>query len=100
MWRWLYSPPLKVPVQVISVMSALDDATIAPKSASVPTACESTTAKDRVTDRRGQTEGPAFEFSSGQPDREDGHGQWNVRLRGNALWLAYSKPGRTRASFG
>lgn len=50
----------------------------------------------RVADRRGEVGGRAFEFQSGGADLEDGEGEFHVRLRGDALWVARVKQGRVK----
>lgn len=47
-------------------------------------------------DRRGQVDGTAFEFSSSGEDLTVEHGAWIVRVRGDAMWVAWIKAGKTR----
>ena len=47
-------------------------------------------------DRRGDTNGRAFEFSSSAGDDAEGKGEWILRCRGDAFWIARAKDGRTR----
>jgi hypothetical protein len=43
------------------------------------------------TDQRGDTNGRSFDFVSTKPDG----GEWTIRVRGNSLWVAYSKGTRS-----
>jgi hypothetical protein len=47
-------------------------------------------------DRRGQVDGTAFEFSSNGTSLTDENGSWTVRVRGDAMWIAQFKNGKTR----
>src|SRR6185436_5423188 len=47
-------------------------------------------------DRRGQVDGTAFEFSTGGTSLTDDHGSWTVRVRGDAMWIAMFKDGKSR----
>ena len=49
-----------------------------------------------ATDRRGQVDGTAFEFSSNGTDLTDEFGSWTVRVRGDAMWIAQYKDGQAR----
>lgn len=46
-------------------------------------------------DRRGQVDGTAFEFSSEGSRLTDDAGSWVVRVRGDAMWVAWVKGGKT-----
>ena len=58
-------------------------------------ACSSTQ-QSVAQERLGASDGPVFEFMSGHPARKDDHGQWSVRVRADAMWIAYARPGRTK----
>jgi hypothetical protein len=47
-------------------------------------------------DRRGQVDGTAFEFSSNGSALTEAHGAWTVRVRGDAMWIAQFKAGKSR----
>jgi len=49
-----------------------------------------------LKDRRGQVDGTAFEFSTAGTDLTEEHGAWTVRVRGDAMWVAWFKDGKTR----
>jgi len=48
-----------------------------------------------VKDRRGQTDGTAFEFSTAGAITDE-KGQWMIRARGDSLWIAASAKGKTQ----
>jgi hypothetical protein len=50
----------------------------------------------QLKDRRGQVDGTAFEFSSSGQDLTEEHGSWIVRVRGDAMWVAWFKNGKTK----
>ncbi len=56
------------------------------------TACA---AQPPVKNRRGQTDGTAFEFSTAGAIT-DSKGQWMIRARGDALWIATFAKGKTQ----
>jgi hypothetical protein len=47
-----------------------------------------------VSNRRGNVDGRYFEFSSGGSYHPDGRGEWIVRLRGDAMWIARDRKGK------
>jgi hypothetical protein len=47
-------------------------------------------------DRRGQVDGTAFEFSTAGSELTDEHGAWTVRVRGDAMWIAMFKDGKSK----
>jgi len=47
-------------------------------------------------DRRGQVDGTAFEFSSNGTELTDENGAWTVRVRGDAMWVAQFRDGKSR----
>jgi hypothetical protein len=47
-------------------------------------------------DRRGQVDGTAFEFSTSGTSLTEDHGSWTVRVRGDAMWIAQFKDGKSR----
>jgi hypothetical protein len=47
-------------------------------------------------DRRGQVDGTAFEFSTNGTELTDRAGSWTVRVRGDAMWVAQFKNGKSR----
>jgi hypothetical protein len=49
-----------------------------------------------ATDRRGEVDGTAFEFSSGGTALTDEFGAWTVRVRGDAMWISQYKDGAAR----
>lgn len=59
-------------------------------------ACASIGPKTTVQDRQGEVGGRVFEFATRGSEHVEEHGQWMVRLRGDALWIAYHKKGRTK----
>jgi hypothetical protein len=44
-----------------------------------------------AADRRGQVDGQAFELSTGGSGFLEAHGQWIVRVRGDAMWVSETK---------
>jgi hypothetical protein len=44
-----------------------------------------------LPNRRGDVGGRSFEMSSGGAYAEDGRGEWILRLRGDALWIARAR---------
>jgi hypothetical protein len=46
--------------------------------------------------RRGQVDGTAFEFSTGGDTLTEDNGAWLVRVRGDAMWVAWVKDGKTK----
>ena len=50
----------------------------------------------QLKDRRGQVDGTAFEFSTSGQNLTEEHGSWTVRVRGDAMWVAWFKNGKSR----
>ncbi len=55
------------------------------------TACEPVQV---ISNRRGDVDGRTYEFSSGGSFHPDGRGEWILRLRGDALWIARDRKGK------
>jgi hypothetical protein len=59
-------------------------------------ACGGPSASSVAADRRGQVDGQAFELSTGGTGFLETHGQWMVRVRGDAMWVSQTMGAKSK----